>query len=258
MTVLKTRIETEKAPPSTGFRSQGLVAGGILFTGGQIGAEMPEPGVLREPCNDMKTAVHVTLSHLEQVTLAAGCTKQDVFEVSGFSKLPDQRSLIHVETCTYLGFQPRLFNYCQVYDCAAHALIEMDWMAVRDKNLPQDQAAELLHPLGNGPVKEVIQSGPFLIWNKLPGQGSDLGAASEKLLADISARLQQQGSSLDDLVKLTVYIKEFDAYPLFNEATKRAFSDIIPPTRSVLVAPTITGDAHVCVDVVALRKGIHD
>ncbi len=47
------------------------MAAGILFTGGQIGAEMPQPGVFREPCTEMKEAVQVTLHHLEQVTLAA-------------------------------------------------------------------------------------------------------------------------------------------------------------------------------------------
>ncbi|MFW5713636.1 MAG: RidA family protein [Brevefilum sp.] len=253
MKLKKTRIETENAPPSTGFRSQGLIAGGVLFTGGQIGAAMPSPGVLREPCDDMAEAVQVTLAHLEQVTLAAGCQKEDVFEVSAFPRLGDQKGVIENSTQQFLGFKPTLFNYLEVSDTAAHALIEMDWMAVAGSDLDVKTGAMWLNPLGHGEKNVRIESGPFNLWNKLAGQGDNLAEASENLLNDISDRLKAQGGSFDNLVKLTVYIKEFDAYPQFNEATKSAFADIIPPTRSVLVAPSITGDAHLCMDVVALR-----
>ena len=249
----KIRIESEKAPPSTGFRSQGLIAGGVLFTGGQIGAEMPEPGVFRDPCSDMQDAVQVTLNHLEQVTLASGCSKQNVFEVSAFPKLAGQKELIASEIENYLGFKPLLYNYLEVSDTAAHSLIEMDWLVAAGGNPDLESAARFLHPLGNGAAGQWIESGPFRIWNRLQGQGADLGVASEALLADLAERLHQVGGSFDDLVKLTVFIKEFDAYPLFNEATKSAFAEIIPPTRSVLVAPNITGAAQICIDVAALR-----
>ena len=55
-----------------------------------------------------------------------------------------------------------------------------------------------------------------------------------------------------DLVKLTVYLYEFDPYPQFNEATMQHFADTVPPTRSVLVAPEITGSAKIVIDAVAL------
>ncbi len=171
----KTRIETVNAPPSTGFRSQGLIAGGILFTGGQIGAEMPEPGVFREPCTEMDQAVRVTLHHLEQVTLAAGLSKADVFEVSAFPKTPGSKDEIFAETVKYLGKEPLLFNFLQVFDTAAHSLIEMDWLALASPDLDAKTAAQFVHPLGNGPVGHMIESGPFRIWNRLAGFGATLG-----------------------------------------------------------------------------------
>ncbi len=249
----KKRIETVNAPPSTGFRSQGLMAAGILFTGGQIGAEMPQPGVFREPCTEMKEAVQVTLHHLEQVTLAAGCSKADVFEVSAFPKTPGSKEEILAETEKYLGRKPLLFNYLQVFDTAAHSLIEMDWMAITSSALDAETAARYIHPLGSGPSGQFIESGPFRIWNKMAGYGPDLGIASKALLDEMLEQLHAVGSTYENLLKLTVYIKEFDPYPLFNEATREAFSEIIPPTRSVLVAPEITGEAQVCVDLIALR-----
>ena len=250
----KQRIESETAPPSTGFRSQGLIAGGILFTGGQIGAEEPGPGMTREDlCEDMGEAVQITLKHLEQVTLATELTKADVFEVSAFPKESGKKDLILKETRAFLGFEPKLFNFHEVYDVAAHALIEMDWMAAFQSEISLAQAAEVIRPLGNGPTGEMIESGPFLIWNGLCGFGADLGEASEAFLTDISKRLEEAGGSIDDLVKLTVYLHAFDPYPLFNDTTKRWFADIIPPTRSVLVAPGVTGEAKICVDVLALK-----
>ena len=250
----KVRIETKNAPPSTGFRSQGLIAGGVLFTGGQIGAAMPQEGVLRDPSEDLEEAVRLTLGHLEQVTLAAGRNKEKVFEVSAFPKISGRREEIEAVVRDFLGFDPPLFNYHEVYDVAAHALLEMDWMAAADDGLEAVQAAEILEPLGNGPEKTALESGPFVIWNQLSASGKDLGVASRALLEEIRTLLEERGGSLEDLVKLTVYLKEFDPYPLFNEATKKAFAEIIPPTRSVLVAPGVTGEAQIVVDVLALRS----
>jgi enamine deaminase RidA (YjgF/YER057c/UK114 family) len=254
MTAKKLRIETDKAPASTGFRSQGLIAGGILFTAGQIGAAMPQPGVLREPSTDMQEAVRFTLEHLEQVTRAAGLDLSNVFEVSAFPKTSGHKDAIYQETTRFLGFEPELFNYHEVYDVAAHALIEMDWMAAHP-SLLLEQAATWIRPLGGAIKGQAIHSGPFIIWNGLCGNGDDLGAASHALLNDLKARLEAEGGSFDDLVKLTIYLHAFDPYPMFNEATKQHFADIIPPTRSVLVAPEVTGNAKVVIDVLALKPG---
>ncbi len=254
MTSRKIRIETENAPPSTGFRSQGLIAGGIFFGAGQIGAEMPEPGVLRQPSEGMAESVRITLDHLLQVTRAAGLNHDSVFEVAAYPKVVGSKAIIQKEIVDYLGSEPLLFTYHEVFDVAMHAMIEMDWMAVTGDGLSKQEAAEIMAPLGNDTVGEAISSGPFVMWNKLAGHGKDLGEASDTLLTDLAQRLADVGCSPADLVKLTVYLKAFDPYPMFNEATKQHFAQIIPPARSVLVAPAITGDAHITIDVVALRS----
>ncbi len=249
----KVRIETDQAPPSTGFRSQGLIAAGILLTGGQIGAGMPQEGVYRAPSSDLAEAVQLTLGHLEQVTLAAGSSREQVFEVSAFPKVHGEEDRIRQVTEDFLGFGPALFNYHEVLDVADHALLEMDWMAQVGSGRSAQEAAALVRPLGRGADGILIDSGPFWIWNHLTGKGADLGEASENLLDEIRQKLEKQGGSMENLVKLTVFLREFDPYPLFNNATKTAFAEIIPPTRSVLVAPGVTGDAHICVDVMALK-----
>jgi len=249
----KVRIETPSAPPSTGFRSQGLIAGGVLFVAGQIGAAMPQPAVLSEPSTEMTEAVRITLGHLEQVTLAAGLDRSHVFEVSAFPRETGSKNLIYQETVAFLGSEPELFNYHEVADVAMHALIEMDWMAVADTSLARQQAAEWLRPLGGSTTQQAIHSGPFTMWNGLQGHGADLGEASEALFTDLRSRLEAEGAGFDDLVKLTIYLYAFDPYPMFNEATRRHFADIVPPARSVLVAPEVTGTAKILIDVLALK-----
>jgi enamine deaminase RidA (YjgF/YER057c/UK114 family) len=253
MAINKIRIETDNAPPSTGFRSRGMVAGGIFFGAGQIGAEMPEPGVLREPTTDMAEAVQITLGYLEQVTLAADIDRSKVFEVSAFPKVSGKKEIIHQETVDFLGFEPPLFNYHEVLDVAMHAEIEMDWMAVADDALSLEDAAELMRPLGNGPERETISQGPFVMWNRLQGHGDNLGEATDNLLADLQKRLEAEGGSFDHLLKLTVFLYAFDPYPQFNASTQKHFAGIVPPTRSVLVAPEIMGDAKIVIDALALK-----
>lgn len=253
MTPTKKRIEAEAAPASTGFRSQGMIAGGILFTAGQVGTEMIEPGVMAENTEDMAEAVRITLGHLEQVTLEAGLGRDDVFEVSAFPRVTGQKDLIYQETTKFLGQEPQLFSFHEVGDVAAHSLLEMDWMALASDNLSKEEAATLVKPLGASQQPEAIDSGPFLILNRLQGNGEDLGKASEALLDDLKAELKARNLTLDALLKMTVYIYAFDPYPLFNEVTQRYFADITPPARSVLVAPELTGNAKISIDLIALK-----
>ncbi|MBK8020596.1 MAG: hypothetical protein IPK19_03980 [Chloroflexi bacterium] len=249
----KERIETTAAPASTGFRSQGLIAGGLFFAAGQIGAEMQRGGIVREPSTDMGEAVSITLGHLEQVTLAADLDRRNVFEVSAFPKETGSRERIYQEVVRYLGFEPALFNYHEVQDVAMHAMIEMDWMAVAEPSLTVQEAAEWLRPLGSGLSNETISRGPFSIWNGLAGHGDNLAEASRAVLGDLKARLEAQGGELNDLVKLTVHLDAFEPYPMFNEVTKEYFQKIIPPVRSVLVDPALTGSAKIVIDVLALK-----
>jgi enamine deaminase RidA (YjgF/YER057c/UK114 family) len=52
---------------------------------------------------------------------------------------------------------------------------------------------------------------------------------------------------------MAVYIADFDSYPQFNDVTKEVFHDMIPPARSVVVAPALTGAALLRLDLIALH-----
>jgi enamine deaminase RidA (YjgF/YER057c/UK114 family) len=246
----RVRIETDAAPPSTGFRSQALAAGGVLFTGGQIGAPYRRGAALRALADSFEGQVDAALEHLAAVTWAAGDTPERVIELSAFTTVDDGERIVRERVRAMLGFEPPLVNHVRVADCAMHGDVELDWCVAR-AGTDAAAAADALRPFMHGPAGEVIASGPFLVLNGVTAPGSDMAAQTEALIDRALASLAEHGAVLQDLTKLTVYIQAFDIYPAFNEVTTHRFGAIIPPTRSVIVAPDVVGDALVRVDVLA-------
>jgi enamine deaminase RidA (YjgF/YER057c/UK114 family) len=246
----RVRFETDAAPPSTGFRSQALAAGGVLFTGGQIGAPYRRGTELRALAPTFEGQVDAALEHLAAVTWAAGAPLERVVELSAFTTVPDGERVVRERSRAFLGFDPPLLNHVAVDDCAMHGDVELDW-AVALPGTDPVAATDALRQFMHAPAGEVIASGPFLVLNGARATGADMAEQSAALIDRVLARLEPPGATLQDVTKLTVYIQAFDIYPAFNAVTLRRFAAIIPPTRSVVVAPHLTGDALVSVDVLA-------
>ena len=159
---------------------------------------------------------------------------------------------VRTRTENFLGHSPPLFTTQPVADVAMHGLLEMDWIALLDETKGPTRAVEILASLGHD--KGLIQSGPFVILNGVTAPGESLGEQTVNVLEKADALLRSGRSALQHLVKMIVYIRDFDAYPQFNDATRRMFADFTPPTRSVLVAPDITGEGQIRIDFLALRS----
>jgi len=89
--VTRSTIQTDLAPAAIGPYSQGVVAGGFVFTAGQIGldpatGEMVEGGVVAEALQAM--------TNLEAVLAAAGCNLSDVVKTTLF--LADMRDFVAI------------------------------------------------------------------------------------------------------------------------------------------------------------------
>jgi enamine deaminase RidA (YjgF/YER057c/UK114 family) len=245
------RFETDEAPPSTGFRSQALGTAGFLFTGGQIGAPYTKGEAVRELAPTFEGQVDAALTHLAAITREAGARLHRVVELSAFTTVPGGERIVRDRVAAVLGYEPLLVNHVTVDDCAMHGDVELDWAVLTDDALSLEEGAALLRPYMHGPAGEVLRSGPFLVLNGASAAGEGMRAQSEALLDLIEERLRPHGAGLADLAKLTVFISAFDIYPEFNEVTTRRFADITPPTRSVIVAPEVTGDALLRIDVLA-------
>jgi 2-iminobutanoate/2-iminopropanoate deaminase len=73
------RLHTDQAPAAIGPYSQGIVAGGFLFTAGQIAID---PATGQVVAGDVVAQTHRVIANLEAILSAAGCSWQDVVKTT--------------------------------------------------------------------------------------------------------------------------------------------------------------------------------
>jgi enamine deaminase RidA (YjgF/YER057c/UK114 family) len=242
------RIETDKAPSGTGYRSNAMAAAGFVFTGGHVGAPMEASGEMPVPAATLEEQVDLCLQHAEQLSLAGGAPKERVVEVSGFLVPNARQHVVRQRVRDFLAVDPPLFNLRRVRRIALEALLELDWIAVADPQITIEQATQILQPFGH--ARGLVRSGPFVMINALTAPGASLGEQTMNLFAKADRQLRTAGTALSNVIKLTVYIGGGE-YPDFNEATKVLFADFEPPTRSVL-GRALPGDSLLQVDLLVL------
>lgn len=252
----KLRIETDKAPPSHGYRSNGMAAEGFVFTAGHIGAPMVPAGERSQPADTLEEQVDLCLQHMEQLAQAGGGPRDRFVEVAAFlvPSAFERQAVVRQRIDAFLGYTPPLVHIQRIDDVAMHAFLEIDGVSLSDPQISVEQAAEVLRPFGQG--EGLVRSGPFLFLNGMTAPGANLGDQTHNVLKDAARRLQQAGSSFSNLLKMIVYMSGYDIYPQFNEETMRQFANFDPPARSVLIAPEITGEFHLRIDMIALADTV--
>ena len=78
-----------------------------------------------------------------------------------------------------------------------------------------------------------------------------LGEQTEQVLRNIAAILKEAGASMDDVVKTTVHLANFDGFDEFDAAYRKHFHEPYPVRTTV---ESGLGDVLVEIDVVAIRK----
>jgi 2-iminobutanoate/2-iminopropanoate deaminase len=79
----------------------------------------------------------------------------------------------------------------------------------------------------------------------------DIAAQTERVLQNIRAVLEACGSSLGQVVKTTVFLKDMGEFAKMNEVYGRHFSEN-PPARSTVEAARLPRDVRVEIDCIAL------
>jgi 2-iminobutanoate/2-iminopropanoate deaminase len=114
-------------------------------------------------------------------------------------------------------------------------------------------------PNAIGPYSHAVRAGGFLF---LSGQipldpatneliSGGVAEQTERVLENLKAVLEVAESSLDRIVKTTVFLKNINDFPAMNEVYARYFpSD--PPARSTVEVARLPRDARVEIDVIAL------
>ena len=79
----------------------------------------------------------------------------------------------------------------------------------------------------------------------------DIAAQTERVLKNLSAVLQAAGSSLDQALRCTVFLKNMGDFAAMNEVYGRYFGQA-PPARTTVEAARLPREVLVEIDVIAL------
>ena len=89
---MKKIISTKNAPYAIGPYSQGIEAGGFVFTSGQLGL-VPETGEFAG--NDVKSQAVQAFENLREILKASDCTLDDVVKTTCFLKNMDDFVIVN-------------------------------------------------------------------------------------------------------------------------------------------------------------------
>jgi 2-iminobutanoate/2-iminopropanoate deaminase len=109
-----------------------------------------------------------------------------------------------------------------------------------------------------GPYSQAIRAGGLLFLSGQtpmdPATGQlvegDIAAQTARALDNLKAVVEAAGSSLDRVVKTTVYMKDLSEFAAMNEVYATYFS-ANPPARSTIEAARLPRDCRVEIDLIA-------
>jgi len=103
----------------------------------------------------------------------------------------------------------------------------------------------------------VISRGLVFVSGQIPldpatGQmvAGDIAAQTERVLENLRAILEACGSSLDRVVKTTVYLADLEEFPKMNEVYARYFPSA-PPARATVQVARLPRDARIEIEAIA-------
>ncbi|MCA1577424.1 MAG: RidA family protein [Acidobacteria bacterium] len=114
-------------------------------------------------------------------------------------------------------------------------------------------------PAAIGPYSQAIRAGGFVFVSgqiaidPATGQfiGGDVAEQTRQVFKNLAAVLEAAGSSLDRVVKTTVFLQDMQEFAQMNEVYATFFSDA-PPARATVAAAGLPRDARVEIEAVAL------
>ena len=127
-----------------------------------------------------------------------------------------------------------------------------------DKKIISTDAA----PKAIGPYSQaVIANGFAFLSGQIPLDPAtnqliegDIAAQTERVMANLKAVLEACGSSLGDVVKTTVFLKDMGEFAKMNEVYGRHFSEN-PPARATVEAARLPRDVRVEIECIARVAG---
>ena len=113
-------------------------------------------------------------------------------------------------------------------------------------------------PAAIGPYSQAIRSGAFVFVSGQipldPATGlvvqGDIQKQTEQVLRNLAAILEAAGSSLERVLKTTVFLRDLEDFAKMNEVYARSFPNQ-PPARATVQVSRLPRDVMVEIDLVA-------
>jgi 2-iminobutanoate/2-iminopropanoate deaminase len=125
------------------------------------------------------------------------------------------------------------------------------------KRIETDRAPAAIGPYSQAMVHgDLVYTAGQIPLDPLSGEmtGGDVAAQSERALQNLAAILEAAGSSLQRVVKTTVFLIDMDDFAAMNEVYARHFGEH-RPARSTVAAARLPRDARVEIEAVAVVSG---
>lgn len=116
-------------------------------------------------------------------------------------------------------------------------------------------------PKAIGPYSQAVKAGGFIFASgQIPLDPATMQIVeggireqTDRVLNNLKAVLEAAGSSLDRVVKTTVFLADLGDFAEMNEVYGRFFGDV-PPARSTVGVSRLPRDVRVEIDVIALAS----
>jgi len=114
-----------------------------------------------------------------------------------------------------------------------------------------------------GPYSQAIISGDFIFTaGQIPidpktnqvVQG-DIKEQTRQVFENLKAILEEAGATFDDVVKVTVYMKDLSEFPAMNEVYSEYFKSS-PPARTTVEVSRLPRDVKIEIDLIAVKKQV--
>ena len=114
-------------------------------------------------------------------------------------------------------------------------------------------------PKAIGPYSQAIRANGFVfVSGQIPLDpatqqliAGDIQAQTERVLENLKGIVEAAGSSLDRVVRATVFLTDMNEFPAMNEVYARYFRNQ-PPARSTVQVSRLPRDVRVEIDAIAL------
>jgi 2-iminobutanoate/2-iminopropanoate deaminase len=120
-------ISTPDAPKAIGPYSQGVRAGGLFFTAGQVAFD---PKTQQIVDGDISAQTERVMQNLSAILTAAGCGMQDVIRSTVFLKNMDDFAAMNAVYAKYFSTAPPARSTVEVSRLPKNALVEIDMIAI--------------------------------------------------------------------------------------------------------------------------------